>query len=200
MIPARPGRLAKMIWILALAVALMAIITGCGDKSATQAGDTAKGGFEAARSALSTIAPDAKLLLVQTGQSVTPTSSPVWAYLFGSPETDGTYAVYVRDGTVMSASELNPVSGLSESEWAAVPGIDAVKIDSDEAYDKALAVSGAKGTPAAYNMGLLTYVPSSAATSTTEPLTWYVAFEPGESGATTATIKVNAKTGATSTD
>ncbi len=195
---ARTKRLAKIIWALTFAFALAMIVTGCtGDKEpeATETSSTAIGGIEAARSALSTIAPDAKLLVVQTAEGTTPTATPVWAYLFGSPATDATYLVYVTDGLVMSAAEYG-TAGLAAEEWTLVPGLDDWLIDSDEAYDSALEISGATGDPTAYYMGLQTYLPASMAeTATAEVFTWYVYFDPGESGATTSTIRVDANTG-----
>ena len=194
----RPGRLATIVVAIALAVVLLSMMTACGKKSSTTAtGDTAQGGIPAARSALSTMAPDAKLLLVQLAEPVTTTSTPVWAYLFGSPANDKTFVVYVNKGSAMPATEYG-TAGLSADEWKTVPSDDTWKIDSDAAYDKALKASGAKGDPAAYFMGLQTYVPESiAASSTVKPYVWYVSFDPGSSGATTSTIEVNAKTGAT---
>lgn len=179
-------------------MALFISVSGCGSKEATpKTSGSAKGAITIARSALSTMAPDAKLLLVQTATATKPSAAPVWAYLFGSPETDKTYVVYVENGKAMPASEYG-TAGLEASEWSSVPGIDAWKIDSDEAYTKALAASGAKGDPEAYDMGLLTYVPPSANTSTTsEAFMWYVQFVPGTSGATDGTVQVNAKTGET---
>jgi hypothetical protein len=84
------------------AIALTFLLAACGgNKTATTkppAGGSAKGGLAAAQSALSTMAPDAKLLLVQTAQSVAVTDTPVWVYVFGSPKTDKTYLVYERAG------------------------------------------------------------------------------------------------------
>lgn len=193
----RTDHLAKVILVLMFAFAMTLIVAGCSsDEPAAQpTGATAKGSVETARSALSTIAPDAKLLVVQTAEGTTPTATPVWAYLFGSPSTDVTYLVYVADGTVMSAAEYG-TAGLTAEEWPLVPGLDEWTVDSEEAYTNALAISGATGDPTAYYMGLQTYLPESmAASSTAEVFTWYVYFDPGASGATTGTIAVDAKTG-----
>ncbi len=119
----------------------------------------------------------------------------MWAFLFGSPSSDKTYVVYIAGGTTMSGAQEYGTAGLSAAEWAKVPGTEAWKIDSDAAYKKALEVSGAKGTPTGYMMGLLTYKPE-ADTSTVEAFVWNVQFDPGDSGATTSSIKVDARTGA----
>ena len=186
-------QLARLV-IPAMVAALTAGLLGCSGTSDTVAsGPTALGTLSAAESALSTAVPDAKLLLVQTASSVTPTGTPVWGYLFGSPSTDKTYLVYASDGKAMGAQEY-ATANLSESEWAEVPDTYAWKIDSDDAYKKALEVSGANGDPAAYMMGLMTYK-SSADTSTVEPLVWNVWFDPGSSGATKNTIEVDANSG-----
>jgi hypothetical protein len=180
-----------------LALALLLIVAGCGSSTGTAPkGSTAKVSQTIAQSALSTMAPDAKLLLVQTAEAVTATSTPVWGYLFGSPTDNKTYIVYVTAGEVLSASEYG-TAGFSADEWSSVPGTGAWKIDSDVAYEKALAVSGAKGTPSAYEMGILTYVPPSWEDSaTTKAFVWNVMFEPGASGATTGVIEVDAASGA----
>jgi hypothetical protein len=133
---------------------------------------------------------------VPPAEADTTTSTPVWGYLFGSPTDNKTYLVYVKAGEVVSAAEYG-TADFSASEWAAVPGTDAWKIDSDAAYEKALAVSGAKGTPAAFEMGILTYVPPSWEDSaTTKSFVWNVMFEPGASGATTGVVEVDAVSGA----
>lgn len=192
----RTTRTALVVLAAGLALSALLITTGCGDsKKDAETVQGAKAGLAVAQSALETMAPDAKLLVVETAEGVTPTSTPVWAYLFGSPESDKTYVVYVSDGKSMNASEYG-TAGLNEAEWSKVPGTDDWKIDNDEAYDKALELSGADGEPAAYYMGFQTYVPEAfAASSTVSAFTWYVSFDPGESGASTATIAVDAKTG-----
>jgi len=193
-------------WIGRSAVVLVALlvvaafITGCGSsKSAeqtqpqTKPGASAKDGLQAAQSALSTMAPDAKLLIVQTAQAVTPTATPVWAYLFGSPKNDKVYIVYLTNGQSMGAQEYAK-AGMTAEEWKTVPDTAKWKIDSPEALTKALAVSGAKGEPNAYMMGFITYK-SKADTSTVQPFVWNIQFDPGASGATTQPIDVNAETG-----
>jgi hypothetical protein len=192
----RAGR-ARIALLVALVLG-MAAVAGCTAKTADTAvksGATALGSLPAARSALATAAPDAKLLVVQTAEAVESTATPVWAYLFGSPSTDKTYLVYVANGVSMGGAQEYGEAGLQASEWAQVPGTDAWKIDSDAAYAKALAISGAKGVPNAYMMGMLTYK-SATDTSTVQPFVWNVLFDPGESGATSSTINVNAGTGA----
>ena len=197
MFDSKTVRILKIVAIMALTFALTFALAGCGKKSnsTTSTTGTAKAGLDIARSALSTMAPDAKLLVVQTAQATTPTDTPVWAYLFGDPKSDATYLVYVVDGKAMSAAEYG-TAGLTTAEWAKVPDVTEWKIDSTDAYKKALDAAGAKGDPAAYYMGFETYVPESiAASSTVSAFTWYVNFDPGTSGVTTSTISVSAKTG-----
>ena len=50
----------------------------------------------------------------QTAQAVTPTATPVWGYLFGSPSTDKTFFVYVTAGRSMGAKQYGQ-AGLSAS-------------------------------------------------------------------------------------
>lgn len=197
MFDSKTVRILKIVAIMTLTFALTFALAGCSKKSdtTTTTGKTAKAGLDVARSALSTMAPEAKLLVVQTAQATTPTDTPVWAYLFGDAKSDATYLVYVVDGKAMSASEYG-TAGLTTEEWAKVPDVGEWKIDSDAALKKALEVSGAKGDPAAYYMGFETYVPEAvAASSTVSAFTWYVNFDPGTSGATTSTIGVSATTG-----
>lgn len=178
------------------ALAAVAVFGGLGSGGVTPSdASTALGSLEVAESALSTTAPDARLLIVQMMASSTPTGTPEWAYLFGSPSTDMAYLVYTADGEIMTSMEYGSV-GLSADEWDDVPETRAWKIDSDAAYEKALAASGAKGDPAGYFMGLMMYK-SSEDTSTVEPFQWNVWFDPGASGATTNLIVVDATTGET---
>jgi len=149
-----------------------------------------------AKSGMADVDPNAKLLLVQTAQPVTTTSTPAWSFLFGSPEKDTTYAVFVAKGMAMPATKEG-VTGLTPAEWAKVPQTFSLGVDSDAAYSKALAASGAHGTPPSYQMGLETYKAASD-TSTVVPFVWSVVFEPGNSGATTHVIYVDAQTGAVS--
>ena len=191
----------RLVLSLVLALALVGA-AGCGKKASSTTptapkGETAKEALPAAQSTLSTTAPDAKLLLVQTAQAVTPTATPVWAYLFGSPKTGKLYVVRVADGTAMPASEYGSAKDLGTFEWDKVPGIDAWKVDSTEAYQKAYGASGATSNPAQWVMGLLTYVPKTESTTTPTPFVWSVQFDPGASGATPNVIQVNATTGAT---
>lgn len=187
-----------LVALVALALISAAALVGCGDKKEEQqpVGKTAKQGLAAARSALSTMAPDGKLLVVQTAAAVTPTSTPVWAYLFGSPKTDTVYVVYVQNGQPMGASQYG-TGGLTAAQWAKVPSSDEWKVDSDEALRKALEESGAEGTPSGYVMGFVTFVPTQSGTQTVEPFVWNVSFDPGTSGAATGTIAVDARTGET---
>lgn len=195
----RTSRWLKASIVFAAAAVLALVLVGCGgnDEQAEKPADrtTARGSLETARSQLSTTAPDAKLLVVQTAQSVTETATPVWAYLFGSPENDKTYVVYVANGEPMGASEYG-TAGLSEEEWAQVPDIGDWKIDSDDAYQKALEAAGANVKPTQYVMGLQTFVPASTpATAGVDPFVWYVSMDLGEGGS--RTVQVNATSGET---
>jgi hypothetical protein len=190
----RRYRLAAIVSVVAFSLAVTAL-AGCAQTSAVPAaGPTALGSLAAARSGVSTTAPDAKLLLVQTAQAVSPTGTPIWGFLFGSPTTDKVYMVFVAGGRSMGAQEYGK-AGLSASEWTNVPSADAWKVDSDKAFAKALSISGATGAPKSYLMGLITYKPRTD-TSTVEPFVWNVRMDPGTSGATKKTIEVNAMTGA----
>jgi hypothetical protein len=173
------------------ALLALLVVAGCSAKPSASTGSaTAKSELNVAKSALSTMAPDAKLLIVQTAQPVT-TSTPVWAYLFGSPSTDKTYVVYVREGKAMGASEYG-TAGLPKDEWGSVPGTDGWQVDSDAALQKAKDASPVK-QPKQYSMGFLTYVPKSqTASATTKPFIWYVSLEEANAS---ATVEVDAKTG-----
>lgn len=200
MIHARTDRMSKIVVLLVFAVMMAMLIVGCGKKAETPqaAGDTAGGGIATAQSALSTLAPDAKLLLVQTAMSTPATGTPVWAYLFGSPKDDKTYVVYVSEGAVMSAGEYG-AAGLPAEEWAKVPTTTSFKVDSDAALTKAMEAAGIKEKPG-FSMGMTTYIPSAEATAAGTAFTWYVSLEPGASGGTTATVQVDVNTGKAKVD
>ena len=189
---------------LALALVLaVGALAGCSSsgKSSSTAGSgsspadtiTAKKTFAIAVSTLSTTAPDGKLLVAQVGGAVTPTSTPTWEFLIGSPKTDVIYAVSVSGGK--GEFQEYGKAGLSAAEWAAVPTLDAWKIDSNTAHDKAVVVHP-EGKSAAYIMGFITYVPKSAKGSTAKPMTWDVTFDPAAQGsAPTSTVEVDMTTG-----
>ena len=191
-----PSRFTRTVLVILMAVAFAAVLTGCnGNKeSATKADtDTAMDGVKVAQSSLSTTAPDSKLLLVQTANVVTATSTPVWQYLFGSPKDGSIYAVTVKDGKVMTTQPYG-TAGMDDAEWDKVPAASEWKIDSEEALANALKINedNTKTTP--WAMGFVTYVPKSAATSATiAPFVWSVAFDPQGSGSNT--VDVDAKTG-----
>jgi hypothetical protein len=200
---ARTLRTAFLLLVLSLVLTALAA-TGCGSKQSTGSGNvptpqgqTAKQALPAAQSALATTAPDAKLLLVQTAQAVTPTSTPVWAYLFGSPKSGTLYVVRVANGAAMPPAEYGKASEIGTFDWGKVPSTDQWKVDSTEAYQKAYTASGAKSAPPQWVMGFITYVPNTEETQTATPFVWSVQFDPGTSGATPNIIDVNATTGAT---
>ena len=181
---------------------MLATAAGCGKKSTTSSGSTELAGDSAlkalptAESALTTAAPDGKLLLMQTAGATTATSTPVWAYLFGSPKTNKLFVVRVDKGKAEGPSPYGTAQK-GQIEWAKVPSTDQIKIDSNEAYAKAVAQSGVKGKPA-YLMGLVTYVPSSQETQTAEPMVWNVQFDP--SSGFTGIVRVDAVTGKVNTE
>lgn len=193
----KTSRYTRTAMAVLLALALAAVLTGCNKKAAETptAGSTAKGNVSVAQSALSTTAPDAKLLMVQTANVVTTTSTPVWQYLFGSPKDGSIFAVTVKDGKVMTKQPYG-TAGMDDSEWALVPSADEWKTDSDVARKNALAASDKNSESTPWAMGLVTYVPKSAASSTTiEPFVWSVAFDPQGTLGTPNAVDVDAKTG-----
>lgn len=196
---ARALRITRLVLAAAALLTVAAVLAACGttaaEKPAAASSSTARGGLEVASATLSTTAPDARLLLVQTVQPATETSGPVWGYLFGSQANDTTYLVYLQDGELIQVQEYGQV-GLSPEQWAEVPGDDAWPIDSDQALDAVVKALGATSTPTAYVMGMQTYVPETTQTAAAKALTWYVSFEDQMlSGDASGTIMVDAKTG-----
>lgn len=178
---------------LVLLLALGAI-AGCTKSSTPTTSSSAKSAFTLAMSALSTAAPDGKLLVTQAADTLTPTSTPSWEFLVGSPKTNVIYAVTVKDGKAQF--QEYGTAGLSAAEWDAVPSADAWKVDSPEARAKALTIYP-NGKSANYYMGFVTYVPKSAGDTTTKPMTWIVTFDPASQGsAPTTTVNVDVGTGA----
>lgn len=206
MVKARRAEFASIGLVVVLALVLL---SGCTQKASAPAvkagsataptvprGSTALANLGPAQSSLSTIAPDAKLLLVTLGEDTAPTGTPVWTFLFGSPSTDKSYVVHISLGQVMAAQEYG-AAGLTKGEWSNVPGTESWKIDSDAAYAKALTLGGADRSSSKYMMGLETYK-SSADTGTVEPFVWRVLLYPSTSSETTTHVDVNATTGAAS--
>jgi hypothetical protein len=197
----RKVRLARIVLVV-LAIALLLAVTGCqriGSDGEVET-ETARGSLSTARSALSTMAPDAQLLMIGTAEVTTPGSGVSWSYTFGSPKSGKLYTVLVTKNTLVHAVESGPAP-LQQGEWPSVPGLDSWEIDSDEAYSRALKESGIRDEPAVYSMSMVTYVPESQrAKSPAKPLNWYVVFTPQAADAVrTTTVKVDAKTGAAST-
>lgn len=191
------SRYTRVVLVALMALAAAAVVTGCNKNTAEtpSGGTTAKGNVEVAKSSLSTTAPDAKLLLVQTANVVTETSTPVWQYLFGSPKDGSIYAVTVKDGKVV-ATEPYGTAGMEDAEWAQVPGADEWKIDSDAAYDAALKANSKNTKATPWAMGFVTYVPKSAESSTTiDAFKWSVAFDPQSQTGSANSVDVDAKTG-----
>lgn len=191
---------------ISLALILALSLAGCsGSKSSSTTGGattppvptsapTAKQTYPTAKSSLSTMAPDAKMLLVTTANVITPTSTPVWQYLFGSQKDGKTYAVTVQNGKAIP--QAYGTAGLGAAEWAQIPGESEWKIDSDVAVQKALGVYTVGTKDTAYILGLVTYVPKSSGKSKVQPMVWSISFDPASKGsAPTSTVNVNAVTG-----
>jgi len=194
MIKERRTRLSLAV-VMMLALALgTAPLPGCAKKAAVTSGPTALANLSVARSALSTIAPDAKLMSVNTYMRTVPGVAPAWIFTFGSPSGNDLFRVFAAGGKLIFVQKAGGV-GLAESAWSSIPGTDIWKIDSDAAYTKALAASGARGTPATYGMGFET-IKSSMDASAAAPMVWRVTLTPATGGAATATVDVNATTGA----
>lgn len=189
------ARVTRGALVLALALALSMALVGC-NKTAEKpaaASNTAMGSVEVAKSSLSTSAPDAKLLLVQTANVINATSTPVWQYLFGSPKDGTIVAVTVEKGKV-TATQPYGSAGMDAAEWKLVPDTADWKIDSDEALAAALKVDTNASATTPWAMGFVTYIPKSAASSTTiDPFMWSVALDP--QGTAPTTVDVNATTG-----
>jgi hypothetical protein len=200
MIGSSTFRFTRVILAAALLLTLGGVLAGCGKSASTKSaptssGPTAKESLPIAQAALATTAPDAKLLVAETANVVTATSTPVWEYLFGSPKDDKVYAVVVDKGKATS-SEYG-TAGLSATEWAAVPNSDAWKVDSPAAYKTALENFPKGNASSPYAMRIVIYVPKSATTSTVKPMDWTVYFNPMETtGVPTGTVDVNGTTGA----
>jgi len=191
---------AKMGAAIAVVLVALFLLAGCGKQAATPTvtppttAASAKTGFPAAVSAISTTAPDAKLLVVQSATAISTTGTPVWSYLFGSPKTGKTYQVIVLSGKAIRTTEYG-TADLTPAQWAQVPPVDKWKINSPEAYEKARATANANPS-SAYTMGFLMFLPPTAVGSKTKPLTWYVSFDPQTSNATTGTVGIDITTGA----
>ncbi len=191
--------IARIVPVLLLAVVATGLLaTGCARTSqgTAKSGPTALDGLPAARAALSGTVPDAKLLVVHLRDPISPTTTPFWSYYFWSASAGRQYLVGVADG-VVGHVESGGAAGPTASEWATIPGTDAWKIDSDEAYAKAFTASGLTSAPVTYMMGLETYK-SANDTSTVVPFSWRVKFFSAPGIVPTKIVDVNATTGETS--
>lgn len=198
----RNGRILRLVGIgVATSLALSALFLGGCKKSSSsqtppQQQTTAKAAFTTAKTVLATTAPEAQLLLVQTGQVVTATSTPVWEYIVGSPKTDKLYAVVVNKGLPQAQEYGTAQLG---AEWSSVPSADAWKIDSDQALAKARAVYPNAKNDTPYAMGMITYIPKASQKPGSKTMTWFVQFDPATKGTlATSTVEVDATTGAAS--
>lgn len=147
-------------------------------------------------STLSTAAPDGIIMVAQTMQAYSPTATPAWQFLVGSPKSNSVFNVLVVDGQ----GKFQPVGSVSFSpaQWEQVPRFSAWKLDSDIAREKAIAVYP-KGAKENYTVGMLAYRPVSGSDSTARPLQWRVTFDPAKRGnAATSTVLVDMATGAAS--
>lgn len=180
--------------LLVLALVVLLAAAACGSKASKQAasGGTASGNLKAAESAVTTATANMKLLMVAI-DSTTTSDKPVFTYIFGSPDNGQMYSVSITNGKTMGAVDAGPAP-LKESEWASVPKDGSWKIDSDEAYDKAIKKSGIKDTPAAFSMLLNTYSPESSK-GNAKPMTWYVSFSTTGASDSASLFEVDAMTG-----
>ncbi len=196
---------AKFLWLgLALALSLaVGALAGCSNTAKTPETTsattpaaspiTAKQAFAIAQSTLASTAPDGKLLLGQSAVPTIPTPSRDWEFLIGSPKHDALYAVFVHDGG--GRFEDNGAAHFTKAEWAAVPGPDAWRIDSDVALAKALAVHP-QGKGANYFMGFVTYKPKADAPLKARFMKWVIGFDVNvEGNAPTSTVLVDMFTG-----
>ncbi len=182
--------------ILAASVAVALMLSGCGGDSTeatTPEGMTALQALQVAKKSIEPVAPDAKLLIVTTAQVVEPTATPVWQFLLGSPKTNMTYAVIVNEGQPMASPYTTAT--LTPGQWAALPDVADIKIDSDEAHRKALKAYP-DGSDHIYVINLATGEPGVPTSGLTTPMSWVVMFDPTRaSGEQTSTVQIDASTG-----
>jgi hypothetical protein len=191
---------------LALAIGVLAGCSTSADQNAgadsssadatasANASATAKGAATVALSTLSTAAPDGVVLLARTLVAISATSPPVWDFLIGSPKTNAVFNVVVvgGHGKFQTAGTVT----FKPSQWAKVPRLTAWTMDSDVAHEKAVAAFP-EAAGAAYNAGMLAYVPVSANDPAAKPLRWTIGFDPATmTNSATSTVLVDAATGA----
>ena len=190
---------------LALAIVLTtSVMAGCNNPTGTATKPpakpvntrNAKGAAAVAMSTIASVAPDAKLILCQTVAPIPATSTPIWEFLIGSPKTGLVYSALIVQGKAQT-NQYGQVT-LSAAEWAKIPSLDAWKIDSDVAHEKALSVYP-QGKKAEYMSQFLMYRPQGAPKTAAKPMTWSITFDPASKGkATTSTVLVDMVTGAAS--
>lgn len=157
---------------------------------------TAQGYYDIALAAMKKVQPDAVFLIVQTPGVVNSEPADGWSYIFGSKKTGRVYVVNVDNGAASKPQDAGP-AGLSAKQWAAVPAVEAWKVDSTTAYAKASAAYQERfstASPLSYAMGMAAFAPNAP---TIKPFVWSVNFDPnGDPAAAKARqIDVDAKTG-----
>lgn len=191
---------------LALAILLtIGVLAGCNSNSKSpddQAAKTdtskAKAAASLALSALTTAAPDGKVIVGQLVAPIAATATPMWEFLVGSPKNSKVYAVLVTGGKAQF-KEYGKVS-LEATQWAEIPNVKAWKIDSDVARDKALAVYP-QGKDDRYNQGFITYVADPDREGAPKAMTWNITFistskNKGKSEVSSNTVLVDMVSGA----
>lgn len=188
------GRILQVVCVLLAVVSTCALTLGCTSNEEVPGATSAMGDTLAvAQSAITSGVPDAKLLAVQTMRAVSTTSTIEWMYLFGSESECYTYTVFMQGDRAVCA-DYSPIA-MTKEEWAAVPSLDTVAVDSDEAYARALAEFADGKSAAPYRIELLTYRPEDA-TPTVDAMVWFVIFNPaGTASEGSTTYEVNALTG-----
>lgn len=184
---------------LVFAIVALAFLTACGGAASepepAEESSSALDNLAAAESAVTTLAADTKLLVVQAPSASTSGADPLWVFLFGSPETGQMYSVSIVNGIVMNTAPAG-AAPLESAEWASVPETAEWEVDSDEAYEAALDAAELEGTPTGYAMVLETYVPASApAEPAVTAFVWYVTFTMPDADAESPVIAVDARTG-----
>jgi len=183
---------------LVFAIVALAFLTACGGTDGQEPATdttTALANLGVAESAVATLAPDAKLLVVQAPSASMSGGAPLWVFLFGSPETGEMFSVSTANGVVMDTARAG-AAPLETDEWASVPETAAWDVDSDEAYETALDAAALGADPTGYVMVMETYVPASApAEPEVTAFVWYVTFTMADADATPPIVAVDASTG-----
>lgn len=166
--------------MLAAVAVTLAAACGCSASEGGGAGGSALGApYVQALEKMRAYAPDAKLVAVRTSAPIGSVDEVEWMYLFATQKEMGLYSVFSTGG--QSSVGIVDDEAYADEVFEGIPDASEVAVDSDEAYELALAT-----VPEAFGDTLCNaYLMLSSlegADSVEGTMEWVFEFEPGDAG------------------